>query len=124
MTSLVIFMPTSAPVSHYGFGPLFTDGIRDSQRTFLIKWYLSVWIIKKDSLSSNQARGAIGRCALHRAVLRYRNVLRSSPLSQRQTQQNACAAAFDLLRQRCTHGEHSVARVSRDRHNFTCRRNG
>src|SRR5215472_12214403 len=124
MTSLVIFVPTSAPMSHHGLGLLFTDSIRDSQRTFLVKWYLSIWIIKKDRLGSNQARCVVGRCTLHRPVLLYGNVLRSSPLSQRQTQQNACASAFDLLREHCTHGKHSVARVSRDRHNFTCRRNG
>src|SRR5215475_6161228 len=123
MTILMIFMPTSAPVGYDSFGPLFADGVADSQRTLLVERYLSVGIIKQDSLCPDQARRPLGRCALHGAVLLYGNVLRSSPLAQRQTQKNACASAFELLRQHCTHGEHSVARVSRDRHNSTGLRN-
>src|SRR5207248_473081 len=95
-TVLMIFVPTSAPVSYHDVRFIFPDCVANGESTLLVERDFGVRIRKKHGLCPDQVSCFFGGCTLHFAVTLNRDVFRSSPFSQRETQQGPIPSALDL----------------------------
>src|SRR5215469_10724899 len=114
----MIFVPAPTPVSDHNVRLIFSNRVANCEAALLVERNLGVRIRKKLGLRSKQMSCFLSGCSLHLSVLLNWDIFRSSPLSQRETHQCSGSSALDLLRQGRSHGEESVTRMRRDRHDL------
>src|SRR5215471_2869455 len=113
---LMVLVPAATPVSNNNVRFILPDCVTDCEGTLLVELDLGVRIGKKYCLCPEQLSCFLSGCTLHFTVLLNLDILRSSLLTQRETQQSPGSSALDLLCQNGSHGEEAVARMRRNRH--------